>query len=189
METYKERQFEANNIAFTVWMVFFAMLFASLFLFYALYRFRGTPWPPMGFEKVPLFLPTLSTGVLALSSFSVHLLQDRYINDIKSGKNFYYITLILGGVFLFLQNALWIQLKKDGLSVESGIFSSLIHAFTWIHAAHIILGLGFLLYMKKFLKKENYGKAIYFQRVEQIARFWHFLGIVWLLMFVTLFLV
>lgn len=182
-----KRYKQAGDIAFTVWMIFFTMLFGALFLYYALYRFRGTPWPPMGFEEVSLAIPIISTFIMGASSF----LAQRAVNLVKKNstqaRSYIKLTLLSGFGFLGSQFYLWKNLKNTGMGVESGIFSSLIHAFTWVHAGHIILGIILLSYLAMLLKKNNDFFLI--QKAEQIVKFWHFLGVVWIVMFVSLFLI
>jgi cytochrome c oxidase subunit 3 len=95
------------------------------------------------------------------------------------------ITIILGFGFMLLQSLLWNHLKSQGIFVSSGIFPSIIYAFTWIHAAHIVMAIGLLLWLLNFLPKEINTKARL--RVSSVGKFWHFLGIVWLIMFLTIF--
>ena len=94
------------------------------------------------------------------------------------------VTLVLGFAFMASQAIFWNQLKSHGILVSSGIFPSIIYAFTWIHAAHIVAGLGLLLWLYGTLKTPNSMTAV---KVSNIGKFWHFLGIVWLIMFVTIF--
>ena len=47
------------------------ILFAGLFMSYAVLRIRSPMWPPAGTERVPLLLPILATVVIALSSVTM----------------------------------------------------------------------------------------------------------------------
>jgi len=51
-----------------VTLISFAMLFATLMMGFAMFRFTSPVWPPSGMEKPSLVLPTLSTVLIALSS-------------------------------------------------------------------------------------------------------------------------
>ena len=95
------------------------------------------------------------------------------------------ITLLLGLGFLVTQSYLWFHMKQSGVFVAtSGIFGSIIYGFTWIHAVHMILGLGSLLYLKVALKP---GQSNLLQKSINVEKFWHFLGVIWIIMFLTLF--
>lgn len=166
-----------SSIAMTVVLVSWVMFFATLFLAYALYRITANVWPPMGFENISLNLPTLSMVVIILSSISYEVYR-----KVKS-KHYLTGTLVLGLGFLVSQLYLWDALKLKGIYVEAGIFPSIIYAFTWIHAAHIGLGIISLVTLY-FIKKENIEIWN-----KNVGTFWHFLGIIWFLMYATIFVI
>lgn len=176
-----------NNLAMTIALISWAMLFATLFMGYAIYRSSSNVWPPMGFSKISLTLPLVSTLTILLSSWFCYQtklnLRIKNFNKAKSQLN---TTLVLGFAFMLIQTLLWNHLKSTGVYVSSGIFASIIYAFTWIHAAHVFCGLGVLLYLRMVLKpsKENL-----LQVAINVEKFWHFLGIIWIIMFLTLFVI
>lgn len=174
-----------NNLAMTIALVSWAMLFATLFMGYAIYRSSANVWPPMGFNKISLTLPMMSTLTILLSSWFCYQtkLSIKIKDLVKAQSNLNY-TLVLGFAFMVIQSFLWNHLKSTGVYVSSGIFASIIYAFTWIHAAHVVCGLFALIYLKLVLKpsKENL-----LQISINVEKFWHFLGVIWILMFLTLF--
>lgn len=172
-----------SSIAMIVTLVSFGMLFLTLMMSFALFRFTSPVWPPAGMERPSLFLPTLSTLIIALSSFFYMSFEKRVLEGVSEKKKLLF-TLILGCAFMISQFIFWSQLKSHGIFVSSGIFPSIIYAFTWIHAAHIVAGLGLLMWLYGTLKSPNAKTAV---MVSNIGKFWHFLGIVWLIMFVTIF--
>jgi cytochrome c oxidase subunit 3 len=177
-------QKERAALAMTVTLVSFAMLFASLFLMYMVYRVSNTVWPPMGFDKISLEIPTLSTLIILLSSVTFWKFQKAY-QEGKQSKGFYYLTLVLSLGFLASQKALWSQMNLEGVYVESGVFASILHSFTWIHAAHVLLAILTLFYCYPVVKTTDSKK--YELRVLNTGKFWHFLGLVWVIMFLGLF--
>lgn len=171
-----------SNISMIVTMVSFTMLFATMFLGYALYRLTSETWPPMGMESVPLGLPVLSTAIIAISSIAFWMYEKSYANS-EAKSSWLWATGALGSLFLISQLMLWSSLQASGLYASSGIFGSIIYAFTWVHSAHILMGLGALVWLS-FRIRSN--KAI-LMTVQNVGKFWHFLGIVWLIMFITIF--
>ena len=169
-----------SSVAMTVTLVSFAMLFASLMMGFAMYRFTTPTWPPAGIIRPNLFLPGLSTLFIFLSSLSYIWFQKNISN--KKGL---YLTLILGIGFLVSQTFFWHDLKTHGILVSSGLFASIIYAFTWVHAAHIVAALGLLVWLILGAINEINAKSLI--RVSNVGKFWHFLGIVWLVMFVSIF--
>ena len=52
-----EGQKIVSSIAMTIVLISFSMLFASLFMGYAVYRIQNPVWPPMGMQRVPTSVP------------------------------------------------------------------------------------------------------------------------------------
>jgi cytochrome c oxidase subunit III len=170
----EQKRFQ-HQVAMTVTLVSFAMLFAALFLGYFLVRFNVPVWPPVEIENRPQLLPFLSTLVIALSSWTFW----RHQKAMGTGKTWLHFTLALGLGFLALQWSLWATLKTVGVTANNGMVSSMFYAFTWLHAAHIVGGLGALLWIAVTPWTE--------MKTENVGKFWHFLGVVWFLMYLMLF--
>jgi cytochrome c oxidase subunit 3 len=169
-----------SSVGMIVTLISFAMLFATLMMGFAMFRFTSPSWPPAGMTRPSLFLPTLSTICIFLSSLSYMWFEKNITN--KKGL---IVTIILGFGFMVMQSLLWNYLKNQGIFVSSGIYPSIIYAFTWIHAAHIIVALGLLIWLLTSSLKEINTKARL--HVLNVGKFWHFLGIVWFIMFMTIF--
>ena len=161
----------------TVTLISFGMLFATLFLGYMLVRFHSPVWPPVEIQGMPKLLPFVSTLVMGLSSLT-YLFMEK-----KDQRLFWSLTVALGALFLGLQWALWNELKSTGILVSNGMAPSMVYAFTWLHAGHIVLGLAALMWLGHYLWR---GKATQMQ-ITNVGKFWHFLGAVWLVMYLTLF--
>ena len=85
-----------SSLAMTIVLISFSMLFATLFLGYALYRSSATTWPPMGLERISLTIPLISTALLILSSFTLNRAREAFDLDKKTNfKSFFLVTLIL----------------------------------------------------------------------------------------------
>jgi cytochrome c oxidase subunit III len=179
------------KIAMLVTLVSFSMLFGTLFLAYTILRYSSDAWPPVGMEKISLFRPTISTVLILLSSLVFFAIQKNYQFSekislkIKAGL---YLTVVLGIGFLLSQVNFWAYLKSEGYYVESGVFSSIIHAFTWIHSAHILMGEVLLCWLLFSIIKSP-SVNILKVRFKNVGLFWHFLGIIWCIMYITLFVI
>lgn len=172
-----------SSVAMIVTLVSFGMLFLTLMMAFAMFRFTAPVWPPAGMTRPDLFLPTLSTVMIFLSSFFYIKFEKNTVSGKIDRKNLT-VTLILGLAFMLSQFLFWNHLKSQGIYVSSGVFASIIYAFTWIHAAHIVAGLGLLVWLFSALKSADKMTSV---KVSSVGKFWHFLGIVWLIMFVTIF--
>jgi cytochrome c oxidase subunit III len=180
---------EGERITFSIGMmvalISFGMLFASLFLGFAVFRINTPVWPPMGLKRPDILIPSIGTFVIVLSSFFL----EKFCRSLESfpKKVFFFISLNLGILFVVTQFYLWNNLKSQGLLASSGIFGSLIYAFTWIHVGHMVLALSFLLFLTPLILRGDYKNKNKL-KILNATKFWHLLAIVWILMFLFLFI-
>ena len=175
-----------NNLAMTITLVMGSMLFTTLFMGYAVYRTSATMWPPLGIPKVSLTIPLFSTLAILVSSWFIYKVRTS-VAAVKFEKAHFSLnlTLTLGCVFLLLQSYLWFHMKSHGVFLgTSGIFGSVLYGFTWIHAVHVVMGVASLIYLKFVLKPSGTNVL---QKTINVEKFWHFLGVVWIIMFLTIF--
>ncbi len=172
-----------HGLGMTMVLISGTMLFATLLMGYAVYRTSATMWPPPGTLPVSLGFPVLSTLTIILSSYFMRKVRME-IKDTKKAKMNLDTTLVLGFLFMGLQTLFWNELKTSGLLVNSGIFSSILYGFTWIHAAHVVMGLLSLIWLRFVLRSETRNLEV---KVLNVEKFWHFLGVIWFIMFLTLF--
>lgn len=170
-----------SSIAMTVTLISFGMLFASLFLGYFLVRFNAPVWPPVEIQGMPKLIPFLSTIAMALSSWSYFQLEKK--EETRGG--YWKLTFGLGVLFLVSQWKLWGALKERGIFVANGQVPSMVYAWTWIHAGHIVLGLLGLLWLGRFIFRKK--TELTEMKLANVGKFWHFLGVVWLLMYLMIF--
>jgi len=179
-QAQEEKMFQ-YSVAMTVTLIAFGMLFATLFLGYFLVRFNTPMWPPVEIQNMPKLLPFLSTLVMGISSFTYYRMEK---SETQRGL-YWKLTFALGVAFLVLQWILWGALKERGILVSNGNVPSMVIAFTWIHAAHIVMALITLLWLGRFVfKKKEELSAI---KLINVGKLWHFLGIIWLLMYLMMF--
>ena len=175
-----------SNIGMVVILVSFAMLFAALLLGYVVFRLTNEVWPPMGMQTVPLTLPFVSTVIIGASSLMYMNFEKSFnAKDVNNSKKYFFLTLLLGLAFMGVQFLLWGQMADIGLYVSAGVFPSLLYALTWVHAGHIVVALLALLLLVPAVFKDYSDEKII--GVQNIGKFWHFLGIIWFIMFVVMF--
>lgn len=182
-EVNSQFMLQANSIAMVVVLTIFGMLFATLFLGYAVFRLTSQVWPPSGMTSLPMMIPTVSTVMIALSSLFLWSFESQYKVGLKQ-KFSLFTSIFFGLAFIVSQFVLWSNLKAHGLFAGSNIFTSIIYAFTWIHVGHMVMALIGLVILLPLIAERAELKP---NRVINVAKFWHFLGIIWLLMFLTIF--
>lgn len=182
------REDEVNSyLAMTIVLASFAMFFASLFVAYFVLRMRQGQWPPAGTPDFPKVLPLVNTFVLLFSSVLIEMaLSQIQASNNNKFKLFLSGTIFFGLAFLGLQVLLWSEVWELGLHVGTGPLGSIFYGFTVLHALHIVAGLIALLSLVP-----GALKGIYLEkgslRVRMVALFWHFMDVIWILLYFAIF--
>jgi cytochrome c oxidase subunit 3 len=184
----REESRRTSFVGMVMALASWTMLFVSLFFSYAVLRLGAGEWPPVGLEPLPRLLPFLNTLVLAASSLVLHA-GVRPAAAARPGALLSALrrTLALGSLFLALQLAVWIPLWRSGFRIESGVFGSVFYGLTVFHALHVLAGLAALLVLVPGAAKGRWVSGAQ-SPVRLTAMFWHFVDAVWVLMFVTIYL-
>lgn len=165
------------------------MLFASLFFAYAVLRLRAPSWPPDGAAALPRFLPGLNTLLMIASSLVLHRgVKAGAADRVRALFAAMVTTISLGSLFLILQLAVWIPLWRSGFRIDSGVYGSVFYGLTTFHALHVLAG---LIALSVVAYRVRHGLLTSGRRnaVRMTAMFWHFVDIVWVLLFVVVYLV
>ena len=164
------------------------MMFAAMFFVYAVLRIRMPAWPPYGADPLPLGLPGVNTALIAVSSVTLH----RAMHSLRAGRVQAYrgwmtITVVLGIAFLALQAAVWLDLWQGGFRISSGVYGSIFYVLTAFHALHVVVGVGLLGWLALPAIRRSAPPSPRRASVLTASLFWHFVGAIWLLMFLTVY--
>jgi cytochrome c oxidase subunit 3 len=131
----------------------------------------------------------LATGVLIISSATIHLaVAAARRGDRPSCRKALLVTLILGTSFLLLQAANWSDLLSRGVTAQDSLNALSFYCLTLLHALHVIGGVAGLAWVTYRSMRGAYTPANYLG-VRACALYWHFLDVVWLVLFTALFIV
>jgi len=134
-------------------------------------------------EWVSIRKPTIlfwNTGILLLSSFLLDLSRRALKAGERTRFNLWWTTATgLGILFLAGQAYAWYQLRQAGMFISTTPAASFFYVFTAAHAAHILGGVGALVYVDVQALRLRLGPA---KRtwIDVSAIFWHFLDGLWL---------
>jgi cytochrome c oxidase subunit 3 len=189
---YRPPQAHGEWTAFVGMVIFlgsWGMMFGSLFFAYGVVRAHSPFWPPPDLPELPLVLPVANTLALALSSGTLQW----GLVSVRRGRPEALVpataaTLALGAFFLGSQLYVWKQLYDEGLRVSAGPYPSVFYGLTCFHALHVAVGLGALAVILRRSLQSRYSAARHLP-VRLWALYWHFVGVVWAIMFVTVYLV
>ncbi len=166
------------------------MFFAGLFGAYFSTRAAHSPWPPDKFAGTlnPIGLILIATIILVMSSVTCQLA----VNAIRRGDRTAFmrniaVTFILGIVFLIMQMYDYSVLFGEGLTMDAGPFGTTYYTLTGFHGAHVFGGvimLGVVLYRGT----AGQFSARHHDAVEAASLYWHFVDVVWIILFSVLYL-
>ena len=176
-----------SSLGMIIFLASWAMMFSALFFAYGFVRSRAVDWPPFGVPALPLGLPALNTAIILLSSFTFA----RGLRALRRGQRRAFqelvvVTFALGALFLGLQVAVWISLARAGLHPSTGIYGSVFYGLTAVHALHVAAGLLILLWVFVRSLRGTYSEHNHIN-IRLCTMFWHFVDVVWVLMFITLY--
>jgi cytochrome c oxidase subunit 3 len=185
---YGMMMFIASEVMFFVawfWAYFDASLYPNDPLQYQRMELTGGAWPPKGIETFdPWHLPLLNTLILLTSGTTITWAHHALLHNDRQGlKIGLWLTVILGIMFTSLQAY---EYSHAGFGFSGNIYGATFFMATGFHGAHVIIGTIFLsvclfrAYMGHFTARQHLG-------FEFAAWYWHFVDVVWLFLFASIY--
>ncbi len=170
------------------------MFFAGLFAAYFNARASAPFWPPINPETNEQFhvaiLPLVgpATVLLIISSFTAQFAvwairrNDRtaFIRNMS-------VTVALGVIFLIMQAIDYAMLGAEGITLSAGTFGTTYFTLTGFHGAHVFGGV-IMLAVVLYRGLAGQFSARHHDAVEAASLYWHFVDVVWILLFSLLYL-
>nr|AML26383.1 cytochrome c oxidase subunit III [Staphylinidae sp. BMNH 1274634] len=145
----------------------------------------GMNWPPFGIEPFdPMNIPLLNTLILLTSGLTVtwahHSLME---NDFQQTTQSLTMTVILGVYFSILQGYEYIEAP---FTISDSIYGSSFFMATGFHGLHVLIGTTFLL-VCLIRHMNNHFSCIHHFGFEAAAWYWHFVDVVWLFLYISIY--
>ena len=174
--------FIASEVMFFVawfWAFFSAALFPSTV------EAVGAQWPPQGIETIdPFGFPLLNTLILLCSGTTVTWAHHALIHGDREGlKKGLLATIALGLVFSFIQGYEYWHAPFD---FKGNIYGATFFMATGFHGFHVLVGTIFLIVCYLRARKGDFTPRAHFG-FEAAAWYWHFVDVVWLFLFVSIY--
>lgn len=169
-----------------IFLVSLSILFAASLVGVVLVRARSPQWVPPGTAPLPWGL-WASTLVLVLSGASMQVAVSAIRRGHQRGSTrALAATLSLGIAFLLLQCFNWWRmLAVDAVLATRSLYAFSFYVLTALHALHVVGGVIPLTVTTLRSARGAYSWAD-FQGVRLVAMYWHFLDVVWLVLFAVL---
>ena len=180
-----------GKIAMWIFLVTDAMSFSGFLLAYAVLR-STMEWPNPA-EHLGIGLSAFATFILICSSVSMVLSIDACKGKNREGMlKWLLITIIGGAFFLGIQAYEYTHLVHQGITFSSftsgtDLFGSTFYIVTGFHGLHVLTGVIYLICEYFMAKRGDYDNGDY-NRLEIAGLFWHFVDLVWILVFTFIYL-
>jgi cytochrome c oxidase subunit III len=164
------------------------MLFGAFFTAYFFDRVVnhsfGGAWPPEGFHR-PAFVALINTLILVTSSVSMHWADTSIKRGNRAGMQAgLVLTLLLGLTFLITQ---MIEYHRLGFNTGDTSFAATFFGLTGLHGAHVFVGLTILFVMTIRAFRGHFSPE-HHHGIEIGGIYWHFVDVMWILVYVTVYL-
>jgi len=164
-------------------------VFGALFAHHYYARFHAAQWPPQGAPKLETHLPAIATLILMFSSATMQWAHAALLQGKRRAASWLVLlTIALGVVFLGFQGYDWGFLKVyDKFTQTSGTFGTTFYSMTGFHGLHVTVGLIFLMLVWIRLRLGHFDPQRHFSFVAA-SWYWHFVDVVWIFLFFTIYL-
>ncbi len=187
-EANHSSRIDSQTLGILLFIVSEVMLFGAFFAAYFFLRVVVDPpsWPPPGMH-LPVGIAGVNTAILVSSSFTVHYaLEGIRRNNRRAMKLGLIATWLLGATFLFIQLNEYVHL---GFSIRDGSFGTIFYSLTGLHGAHVFVGLLLLSFANIRAWRGHFGPAAEDHLgVEVAGIYWHFVDVMWIIVFTTVYI-
>lgn len=189
-----------NNAKLGIWLFLASeiMLFGGLFSAYIFLRIGAPEWPGMmaghmygrASDVLNVPLATLNTFILIGSSVTIVMAwASLMMNRFDKYRLFMGATILLAFGFLIIKGIEYTSKFSHGLFPSESNFLGIYFVLTGLHAVHVIGGIiinSYFLGPGTKLWKTN--PKYFTNRIEIAGLYWHFVDIVWIFLFPTIYL-
>ena len=182
---HQSSRVDARTLGMFLFIASEIMLFGSFFTIYFFVRVSaGTPWPTPPYE-LPVFVAGMNTIILVTSSFTMHWALQSIKRGNRAGLQAgLVLTLLMGLAFLLTQ---MLEYARIGFNPSDGAFGTIFFGLTGLHGAHVFIGLTLLTvatvraFRGHFTPEHHHG-------VEIPGIYWHFVDVMWIVVYATIYL-
>ena len=183
-EAHRSSRVEPQLLGMLLFIISEVMIFGAFFT--ALFFIRvvnADPWPAPGTE-LPVAVAGVNTAILLSSSLTMHWA----LTSIKTGNRFglkagILSTFLLGSTFLFIQINEYAHL---GFAPHDTAQASIFYGLTGLHGCHVFIGL-LLLSMVTVRSFRGHFSPEQHRGVEVPGIYWHFVDIMWVIVYTTVY--
>lgn len=178
---------QQDNLAFgfPVFLLSESMVFVSFFVVYIILRLVTPQWFPPGVSGLDIPRAAVSTAILVSSSFVIYFAERALDhNQLVRFRRLWLTTAVMGLVFLIAQAVEW---RNMPFGLDAGPAGGTFYLLTGFHGLHVFTGIILLLLMYgRSLIPNNYASG--YAGVRAVSLFWHFVDVIWIVLFLLLYI-
>jgi len=184
-EAHRSSRVEPQLLGMLLFIISEVMVFGAFFTAYFFIRVvANDPWPAPGTE-LPKLIAGMNTAVLLSSSITMHWA----LESAKRGNRFglqagILTTFLLGATFLFVQINEYVHI---GFSPSDSAQGSIFYGLTGLHGAHVFIGLTLLAMVTTRAFRGHFTPEQH-RGVEVPGIYWHFVDIMWVIVYTTVYI-
>ena len=164
-----------------------ALFFGAFISAYLLYRGRSQD-PPFPEDVYNIPFTSVTSFILLMSSLTMVLaLAAVQRGDYRRFRIWIMATALFGATFIGGQIFEFTEFTRQGLNVDTNLFGSSFFLLTGIHGTHVLIGIVWLvsLWSLSMQSRISQGDS---ERVEIAGLYWHFVDVVWIVIFTVIYL-
>jgi heme/copper-type cytochrome/quinol oxidase subunit 3 len=186
---YNATGIPSGKLGMWVFLASEIMLFGALISSYVVLAMGSTNFGRPDTALLGKPLATINTFVLITSSVTmVMALASIQKNNVKAMLGWMSATSVLGLAFLGIKGFEYHHKISEGITITSSLFGSFYYTMTGLHGLHMLGGLVFNIYIMINAARGKYNSD-HFERVEYAGLYWHFVDLVWVILFPLFYLV
>jgi cytochrome c oxidase subunit 3 len=181
---HRSSRVEPQLLGMLLFIISEVMVFGAFFTAYFFIRVaQGDPWPAHG-TTLPVEVAGVNTAILVSSSLTMHWAQTSIKNGNRLGlKAGILTTFLLGCTFLFVQIN---EYANIGFAPQDHAQATIFYSLTGLHGAHVFIGLSLLLFVTIRSFRGHYSQTEH-RGVEVPGIYWHFVDIMWIIVYSTVY--
>ena len=176
-----------TKLAMWVFLSSECLFFGAFIATYLLYRGRSVKGPtPSDVYNIPF--TSVTSFILLMSSLTMVLaLAAIQRGDYRRLRVWLLATALFGAVFIGGQVFEFTEFYREGLSLSTNLSGSTFFVLTGFHGAHVTIGIIWLLSLWG-LASQNKLTSADSEKIEISGLYWHFVDVVWIVIFTVVYL-
>jgi heme/copper-type cytochrome/quinol oxidase subunit 3 len=177
---------DKNRLGMMVFLASEVAFFGTLILAYIYFTSAETNGPNAANTLDP-YVTLIFTIALLASSFTLWRAQKSIEHGEQNGLRMWLLaTIVLGAIFIGGQGWEWSNLIRENVTIAGSLFGTTFFTLTGFHGLHVISGLIVLLVLLILALAGSLNQARA-QAVATVELYWHFVDVVWIVIFSLLY--